>query len=108
MRWKWIAEPESVDHPHTLANREQLAHQHAANIARPAGNQNHPVSPSSLTATWGHPRSPQALVPQYRSGGNSTLDWGQGVDRADSSLVGDDVVSLFQVALELGMCGQPW
>src|SRR4051812_32830205 len=46
--------------------------------------------------------------PEYGSGGNSTLSGGQGVDRGNAPLACDDGVSLIQVALELGMHGQPW
>src|SRR5688500_769601 len=43
VRWKGIAEPEGVDHPYPLTKSEKLAHQDAANVARTAGNQNHPL-----------------------------------------------------------------
>src|SRR5215207_3881838 len=71
VRWKGIAEPEGVDHPYPLAKSKELAHQYAANIARTAGNKNHPLPLFLACAARARPRT--LARPEYGSGGNSTL-----------------------------------
>ena len=103
-----IAKPEGVEKTDSLAEGEELAHEHDADVFRASGHQNHSLPLLVTCINIGCPDKPDALDwPIQGTSGNLALLTAQGIDRAYAALARDHGVLLFEVAFELGMGGQP-
>ena len=71
-------EPAGVDHPHRLPQRQQLRHQHAPDVPRPAGHQDHSVPPQAPSD------ADRGTLRRYRSSHTTTSA------RADSNGAGSE------------------